>query len=51
LVKYIGIVESIILGWQTVTKCNPFIVFLMSLEWVKCVFYSPKTNTQVQIKK
>ena len=31
-------------------NCNPFIVFLMSLECVKGVFYC-QTKTQVQIKK
>ena len=32
------IVKSIFLGWQTVIKCNSFIVFLVSLECIKCVF-------------
>ena len=32
------IVKSIFLGWQTVIKCNSFIVFLVSLKCIKCVF-------------
>ena len=33
------VVESIFLGWQIVIKCNPFILFLVSLECVKGVIY------------
>ena len=32
-------------------KCNPFIVFLVNLEGVKGVFYSPRQRPKVHIRK
>jgi len=39
------------LGWQIVIKCNPFTVFLVSLECVKGVFYCPRPRPKYRSRK
>ena len=45
------VVESIFLGWQIVIKCNPFILFLVSLECVKGVIYFPRQRPKFRSRK
>ena len=45
------IVGSIFLGWKIMINCNPFIVFFMSLECVKGVFYCPRQRPKFRSRK